>query len=72
MIAAVINGQGFIYGVLVLIVIGLVFWVLMWAANYLELPEPINKIVRAVLVLGMVVLVINALLSLIGFQFIEW
>lgn len=44
-----------------LIIWGLVFWVLWWAAGALALPEPFAKVISVVLVLATIVVLIGLL-----------
>lgn len=69
---AVISGTSVIQVVLWLIVVGLIFWLLDWLIRYVGLPEPFAKIARVVLGVAAVILIINALLSLVGSPFISW
>ena len=51
-----------------LIIVGGICYLLWWLVGYLGLPEPFNKIARAVIAVVAVVLCINLLLSLGGGQ----
>jgi hypothetical protein len=57
-----------VYVVLLLLVVAAVFGILLWVVNYLNPPEPFNKGIRVVLVVGGALVVIGILLSLIGGQ----
>lgn len=69
---AVISGEALIQSFLILIVFGVIFWLLWWLVGYLSLPEPFDKILRVILAIAAVVVLINALLSLVGKPFIVW
>ena len=69
---AQIQGGGLIASVIGLVVLGLIAWLLFWLVDYCQLPEPINKVARVVLVLLIVIVLINFLLGLIGRPFIVW
>ena len=71
-ILALISGQAVISALLVLVVMGLIFWLLYWLLHKINPPEPFLKIGDAILAIAAVVLLINLLLSLIGKQFITW
>jgi preprotein translocase subunit SecE len=51
-----------IYVLVVCIIIGLVFWI----ADYLPVPEPLNKLLKIVAIVIGVLIIIYALLSLGG------
>jgi hypothetical protein len=51
-----------------LIVVGLVFWLLLWLIGYVGLPEPFNKIAHVVLAIAAVLILIAVILSLAGGQ----
>jgi hypothetical protein len=55
-----------------MIVLGVIAWLLFWLIDYCALPEPINKVVRVILVIAIVVVLINFLLGLVGQPFIQW
>lgn len=69
---AVINGQALLSSILTLIVVGVIFWLLVWTIDYIGLPEPINKVARVILVLAVVIILVNFLLGLVGHPFIVW
>lgn len=69
---AVIQGSDIITAVIGLIVLGLVWGLLVWLVNEIGVPEPIHKIVKAVLAIALVLILINFLMSLIGKPFINW
>lgn len=54
-----------------LLVIALVCWLLWWLIGFIGLPEPFNKVARAIVAVIAVVLVINLLLGLTGNGFID-
>lgn len=55
-----------------IIVVALICWLLWWFISWVGIPEPFNKILRAIVGLGAVIFLINALLSLTGKPFITW
>jgi uncharacterized membrane protein len=69
---AAIQGTDIITSVLGMIVLGVIAWLLFWLIDYCALPEPINKVVRVILVIAIVVVLINFLLGLVGQPFIQW
>lgn len=63
---AIISAEGVLMTFLTLGVFALIFWLLWYLVDYFGPAEPFNKILRAILVIGAVIVCINALLSLIG------
>jgi len=49
-----------------LIIIGFILGLLFWLVDYLTTPEPINRILKAVILLVGVLILINFLLQLAG------
>lgn len=72
MLLAAVEGRSVVFAIIQLIVFGVIFWILKWAVDYFEIPEPFKKVIMVILVLGAVIICINALLSLIGRPFITW
>jgi len=58
--------EGLVAIVIWLIVVGLIFYVLWWLVGYLELPEPINKVVRVLLAVLCALVIIYLLLQVAG------
>lgn len=57
---------------LVWLVIGaLIYFVIDWGLKKVGLPEPFNKIAQVILVLLVVVILVNALLTMVGRPFIQ-
>jgi hypothetical protein len=52
--------------IIYLFVIGGVCWLLWWLVGYIGLPEPFNKIARAIIAIVAVLLLINLLLGFAG------
>ena len=48
-----------------LVIVGLIVWVLLWAIDYVGLPQPFNKVARVIIVLFAVIYLITILLPLI-------
>lgn len=69
---AVISGEGVVKSVLILIVLGIIFWLLWWLVDYVGLPQPFNKVVKVILAVAAVIVIINVLLGLIGHPLIAW
>lgn len=67
-----ISGSSLITLVIWIVVVGLIFWLLWWLINYVGLPEPFNKIARIIVAIVAVLLLINALLSIVGEPFVKW
>ncbi len=52
--------------VVYLIIAGLIFGMLWWLVNYINLPEPFKKVANVVIAIAAVLVVIGILLSLVG------
>jgi len=52
--------------IVVIVVLGLIFWLCWWFIGYVGLPEPFNKVARVVLGLIALVVAITLLLNVIG------
>ena len=55
-----------IHNLIYLIVIGFILGILYWLIDYLQAPDPINRILKAVIILVGVLFLINFLLVLAG------
>ena len=56
-----------------LVIIGFILGLLYWLTDWLGIPQPINKIVKAVILLVGVLMLVNFLLQLAGQPgFIKW
>ncbi len=71
-ILAAISGQTLLNAFIWIVIAALIFYILTWGLSKIGLPEPFNKIVTVLLVLVVVVVLINALLTLVGKPFISW
>lgn len=69
---AAVTGESIMWLVITIIIGGLVYALLEWAIKAIAIPEPFAKIARVVLILGVVVFLVNALLSVAGHGFIKW
>jgi hypothetical protein len=52
--------------VIYLVIIGLVFWAVLWFVGYVGVPEPFNKIIKVVMALFALIIVLNLLLGMAG------
>lgn len=71
LIAAIAVG-GLVSLLIQFLVIALICWLLWWLIGFIGLPEPFNKIARALIAVIAVVFIINMLLSLNGNGFIDF
>ena len=55
-----------LHAVVLLIVVGLIFWLLYWLIGVVNPPEPFKKIAICVLAIVAVLILIAVLLSLVG------
>ena len=51
-----------------LVIIGLIFYAVWWFIGYIGLPEPFNKIARAIVALVALIVVVTFLLQIGGMQ----
>ena len=72
LLLAEIAGRDVISAVIWVIVLGIIFGLLWWLIDYVNIPEPFSKVARVVLAVAGVVLLINVLLGLAGHPFIRW
>ena len=72
LLAVQLSLSSVVWFVFTLCVAGLIFWLLFYLVDYFKLPEPINKVAKAVLVLLMIFFLINELLGLIAQPIIHW
>jgi len=52
--------------VVYLVIIGVVFWAILWFVGYVGVPEPFNKVIKVVVGLVALIIVVNLLLGLAG------
>lgn len=71
-ILGAISGEAVISVLVWVVVVGIIFWLLWWLLGYVGLPEPFNKVARVILALAAVLMLINALLTLVDKPFIRW
>ena len=70
--AALNVGVGGLLGLVVnIVIIGLIFWAILWFLAYVGVPEPFNKIIRVVVALFALIIVVNLLLGLGGTPFLN-
>lgn len=66
-----ISLQKVVHAILVIIIMGAVFWLLYWLIGFLGLPAPFGKIAYGVLAVGGVFALIGVLLDLAGYPLIK-
>lgn len=69
---AAISGGAIGMAVVWVIVIGLIAYLLWWLIGFVALPDPFNKIARALVAVAAVIFLINVLLSIVGKPFITF
>jgi hypothetical protein len=69
---AAISGDAVVNAIVWLIIAGVIYWLVNWAIAKIGVPEPFNKVLQVVIVLAVVILLINALLTLVGHPMIDW
>ncbi len=70
--AVLVSGSGLIGALVTLIIVALVLYLFWWLIDYLKLPEPFNKVARALIAILAVVFLANFLLGLTGHGFIHF
>ncbi len=71
MLLLAINGSIILYALIYLVIAALIFYVVIWYLDWVGVPAPFNKIIKALVGLVVIIFLINLLLSFIGKQFIE-
>ena len=71
-ILAVISGESVVTAVIWIVIAALIYFVVMWGIDKIGIPEPFHKIAIALVVLMVVVMLVNALLTIAGHPFIRW
>ena len=72
MILAAISGSTLVNAVIWVIVAGVIFGLLFWLIDYVKVPEPFNRIAKVICAIVAVILLINALLTVVGKPFITF
>lgn len=71
-ILAAISGSSLVNAVVWILIAAVIYFILNWAVEKIGLPEPFHKIVTIIIVIGVALLLINALLTLAGHPLIVW
>ncbi len=61
-----VTGENLITAVVWLLIAAVVYFILQWGVNKINPEQPFRKVIDVILVIAVIVLVINALLSIIG------
>ncbi len=57
---------GLVVSLLVIVILGLVFWLVIWLVDWIAVPEPFNKLIKAVIGIAIVALyLLDILLNVI-------
>lgn len=72
LLLGLVTAQSLVNSLLLLVVVGLIFWLLWWLVGFVGLPEPFKKVVTVILAIVAVLFLINFLLSLVGTPLIRW
>jgi len=67
-----ISSNDLVSALIWIIVVGVIFWLLIWLIGYCKLPEPFNKIARILIAVVAVVILINILLGFTGHPLIKF
>lgn len=60
-------GANIIQAIIWLLIIGSIYFVVDWGLGRLAPPEPVNKVIHWIVIIAVVLLVINVLLTLVGY-----
>lgn len=71
MIAA-ISGENLVNAIVWIVIAAVVFWLLNYLIDYVKIAEPFNKVAKVILMVAAIVILINALLSIMDKGFIKW
>jgi hypothetical protein len=67
-----VSGSALLHLLLVLVIVGLIFWLVWWFLGYIGLPEPFNKVARVLVGLVALIFLINFLLGFTGHPLVRW
>jgi hypothetical protein len=66
-----ISGAALLSLFVTLVIVGLIFWLVLWFVDYAGVPQPFNKVIKVVVGLVALIYLINMLLSLSGTHLIR-
>lgn len=58
--------------VITLVLLGLVFWLIVWLVDWIGLPEPFNKVIKAVVAIVFVLYLLGMLLGGVPMPLFRW
>lgn len=61
-----ITGSSLLSLLVTLVIVGLIFWLVLWFVDYIALPEPFNKVAKVIIGIAALVFLVNLLLGLTG------
>lgn len=67
-----ITGSALLSMVVTLVIVGLIFWLVLWFVDYVGVPEPFNKVIKVIIGLAALIFLIDLLLGLSGHPLIRW
>jgi hypothetical protein len=67
-----VSGSTLLHLLLILVIVGLIFWLVWWFLGYIGLPEPFNKVARVLVGLVALIFLINFLLGFTGHPLVRW
>lgn len=71
-ILAALSGSLLLNAVIWVVIAGVIFWLLNWFIGYVGIGEPFAKVAKVIIAVVVLVLLINALLTLAGRPLISW
>jgi hypothetical protein len=70
--ATTISGQDALNLVIQLVLVGLVFWLILWFVGWVGVPEPFLKVIKVILGLVVLVFLINLIMGIGGHPMVRW
>jgi len=58
--------SGLLSLVIYLVIVGLIFWCILWFVGYVGVPEPFAKVIKVIVALVCLIIVVNILLGIGG------
>jgi hypothetical protein len=70
--ATTISGQDALNLVIQLVLVGLIFWLILWFVGWVGVPEPFLKVIKVILGLVVLVFLINLIMGIGGHPMVRW
>lgn len=69
---AAISGNALVTALIWIVIAAVLFFLLNWFIGYVGIGEPFLKVAKVIIALVVLVLIVNALLTIVGKPFISW